>query len=177
MSRFKRDIFLIANSQQQVQNYINEIDYTKISAFIVDDYEININKKLTSPLIGFYTAFKELQKLGYKKVFVLSCDNPLIKFEVIEYLIKHCEGFDCCIPKWKNNFLEPLLAIYPIAKAYESTKQNLKKNIFKLTHLIIQAWKTNYISIEDEIRIFDKKLQSFININTKKDISNLNLEK
>ena len=108
---------------------------------------------------------------------MLSCDNPLIKFEVIEYLIKHCEGFDCCIPKWKNNFLEPLLAIYPIAKAYESTKQNLKKNIFKLTHLIIQAWKTNYISIEDEIRIFDKKLQSFININTKKDISNLNLEK
>jgi len=69
-----------------------------------------------------------------------------------------------------------LLAIYPIAKAYESTKQNLKKRVFKLTQIINQAWKTNYISIEDEISFLDKKLQSFININTKKDISNLKLK-
>jgi molybdopterin-guanine dinucleotide biosynthesis protein A len=114
--------------------------------------------------------------LGYKKVFVLSCDNPLIKFEVIEYLIKSCKGFDCCIPKWKNNFLEPLFAIYPIDKAFESTKRNLHKSVFKLTQLISPAWRTNYISIENEISFLDKKLQSFININTKKDISNLKLE-
>ena len=106
---------------------------------------------------------------------MLSCDNPLVKFEVIEYIINHCEGFDCCIPKWKNNFLEPLVAIYPIAKAYESTKRNLKNSIFKLTQLISHAWKTNYISIEDEVSFLDKKLQSFININTKEDIFNLKL--
>ena len=155
---------------------MNEIDYTKISAFIVDDYEISKKQNLRSPLIGLYTAFKELQKLGYKKVFVLSCDNPLVGFEVIEYIIKHCEGFDCCIPKWNNNFLEPLLAIYHIGKAFETSKRNIQKNIFKLTHLISQAWKTNYISIEEEIRFLDNKLLSFININTKEDISNLNLE-
>ena len=127
-------------------------------------------------MIGLYTAFKELQKLGYKKVFVLSCDNPLIKFEVIEYIINHCEGFDCCIPKWKNNFLEPLFAIYPIDKAYEISNLNLKKSVFKLTKLISQAWKTNFISIEEEIKFLDTKLHSFININTKEDTSNLNLE-
>jgi len=107
---------------------------------------------------------------------VLSCDNPLVKFEVIEYIIKHCEGFDCCIPKWKNNFLEPLLAIYPIGKAYEISNLNLKNRIFKLTKLVNQAWKTNFISIEEEIMLLDKKLQSFININTKKDISSLKME-
>jgi molybdopterin-guanine dinucleotide biosynthesis protein A len=95
---------------------------------------------------------------------------------VIEYLIKSCKGFDCCIPKWKNNFLEPLFAIYPIDKAFESTKRNLHKSVFKLTQLISPAWRTNYISIENEISFLDKKLQSFININTKKDISNLKLE-
>ncbi len=107
---------------------------------------------------------------------MLSCDNPLVKFEVIEYIINRCDGFDCCIPKWKNNFLEPLLAIYPIARAFVSTKQNLKKSIFKLTHIVSQAWKTKFISIEDEIWLLDKKLQSFINVNTKEDIPNLNLE-
>ncbi|MHA1508317.1 MAG: molybdenum cofactor guanylyltransferase [Promethearchaeota archaeon] len=175
ITHFQRDVFLIANSQQQVQNYINAIDYKKISAFIVDDNEIRNKLKLNSPLIGLYTAFKELQKLGYKKVFVLSCDNPLVKLEVIEYIIQQCEEFDCCIPKWNNNFLEPLLAIYPIDKAYKSTKRNLHKSIFKLTQLISPAWKTNYISIENEIRFLDKKLQSFINLNTKKDIANLEL--
>jgi len=107
---------------------------------------------------------------------VLSCDNPLVKFEVIEYIIQHCEGFDCCIPKWKNNFLEPLFAIYPIGKAYEMSSLNLKNRVFKLTKLISQAWKTNFISIEEEIMLLDKKLQSFININTKEDILNLKLE-
>jgi len=107
---------------------------------------------------------------------VLSCDNPLVKFKVIKYIIDQCEEFDCCIPRWKNNFLEPLFAIYPIEKAYKTTKRNLKKSIFKLTQIVNQTWKTNFISIEDEIKSLDKKLQSFINVNTKEDIHNLNLE-
>ncbi len=145
-------------------------------AFIIDDYEINDRQNLSSPLIGLYTAFKELQKFGYKKVFVLSCDNPLVNFEVIKYIVDQCEEFDCCIPRWKNNFLEPLFAIYPIEKAYKTSRRNLKESIFKLTQLVSQAWKTNYISIEDEISLLDKKLQSFININTKNDVFNLNLK-
>ena len=149
---------------------MNEIDYTKISAFIVDDYEINKKQNLRSPLIGLYTTFKELQKLGYNKVFVLSCDNPLIKFEVIEYIMKHCKGFDCCIPKWENNFLEPLLAIYPITKAYETSLRNITQNKYKLTKIINKDWKTNYISIERDIKKRDPNLISFKNINKLEDI-------
>ena len=107
---------------------------------------------------------------------MLSCDNPLVKFEVIEFIIRQCEGFDCCIPRWNNNFLEPLLAIYPITKAYETSLRNITQNKYKLTKIISKDWKTNYISIENEISFLDKKLQSFININTKKDISNLILK-
>ena len=177
VSRFKYDVFLVANSQQQVQKYINEIDYKKISAFIVDDYEISFNQKSSSPLIGLYTAFKELQKLGYKKVFVFSCDIPLVKFEVIEYIINHCQGFDCCIPKWmkKNNFLEPLLAIYPIDKAYKTSLRNITQDQYKLTRIISRGWKTNYIPIESKIKIMDSKLMSFKNINSPEDIKVLKL--
>ncbi len=130
-----------------------------------------MRQKSSSPLIGLYTTFKELQKLGYKKVFVLSCDNPLVRFEVIEYLIKHCEGFDCCIPKWKNNFLEPLFAIYPIGKAYETSSRNLRKKHYKLTKIIAQNWKINYISIEQDIKKLDPNLLSFKNINKLEDIT------
>ena len=122
------------------------------------------------PLIGLYSAFKELQKLGYKKVFVLSCDNPLVKSEVIEHIINHCDGFDCCIPKWKNNFLEPLFAIYPIGKAYETSLRNLRKKCYKLTKIIAPNWKTNYISIEHDIKKLDPNLLSFKNINKLEDV-------
>ena len=65
------------------------------------------------------------------KLKFISNGTAMVKFEVIEYIIKHCEGFDCCIPKWNNNFLEPLFAIYPIGKAYETSLRNLKQNHYK----------------------------------------------
>ena len=131
---------------------------------------MRLDQNLRSPLIGLYTAFKELQKLGYKKVLVLSCDNPLAKFEVIEYLIQHCEGFDCCIPKWKNNFLEPLIAIYSTINGYETSLRNIKQHQYKLTKIISKDWKTNYISIEQNIKKIDTNLLSFKNINKLEDI-------
>jgi molybdopterin-guanine dinucleotide biosynthesis protein A len=129
-----------------------------------------VNEKSSSPLIGLYTAFKELSKLGYKKVFVLSCDNPLVKYEVIEFLINQCNEFDCCIPRWKNNYLEPLLAIYTIDKAFKTSLRNIVEGRYKLTKIISSDWKTNYISIEQNIKIIDFQLMSFKNINTIEDI-------
>jgi len=93
-------------------------------------------------------------------------------------MIEHCNEFDCCIPKWENDFLEPLFAIYHIKKAYETSLRNLRQNHYKLTKIIDQSWKTNYISIEFDIKKIDPNLLSFKNINKLEDIkileSNLN---
>ncbi len=178
LSRFNYDIFLVANSKQQVQNYISNIDYEKLTGFVTDDVETYLERESRLPLIGLYSAFKELKKLEYKKVLVLPCDTPLVKFEVIEFLIYQCKLFDCCIPKWKDNLLEPLLAIYPIEKAYETSLKNIKAHQYKLTKIINSEWKTNYISIENNIKKIDPDLLSFKNINKLEDIeileSNLN---
>ncbi|GAH32455.1 unnamed protein product, partial [marine sediment metagenome] len=60
LSRFKHDIFLVANSKQQVQNYINCIDIKRIMGFIVDDDDFVLDQESRLPLIGLYSAFKEL---------------------------------------------------------------------------------------------------------------------
>ena len=170
MSRFDINIFLVANSTQQAQNYLNNIDFKKTTAFIIDDYKIVSDQNSRSPLLGLYSAFKELKKLGYKKAFVLSCDSPLIKYEVIDFLIEQCNEFDCCIPKWENDFLEPLFAIYTVDKAYETSLRNITQNKYKLTRIISHDWKTKYISIEQEIKAIDPNLLSFKNINIPEDI-------
>jgi len=169
------DIFLIAHSHKQVQNYINNIDIKKIIAFIIDDKKLVPDLKLHAPLLGLYSAYKELSKLGYKRTFTLSCDTPLIKFEVIKFIIEESKGYDCCIPRWNNGYIEPLLAIYPTKNAYFRSEEKLLKKEFQLTSLAANDWKIKYISIEDSIKPFDEDLVSFININTQEDLKRLKM--
>ena len=171
--QFNSDIFLVAKSKQQVQTYINKIDIKKIMAFIIDDNNLITDSKFRIPLLGLYSAFKELNKLGYKKGFAISCDIPLIQSNVIKFIVEQSEGYDCCIPKWNNNFLEPLLAIYSIKKSFEKAKQNLIQSNFKLTNLLDKKWSINYLSIENSIKLLDKNLLSFFNINQPKDVNKL----
>jgi molybdopterin-guanine dinucleotide biosynthesis protein A len=173
LSRFEYDIFLVANSKQQVQHYINEIDVKKVMGFVIDDDDLALKLESRSPLIGLYSAFKELKNLEYEKVLVLPCDTPLVKFEVIDFIIKQCKKSDCCIPKWNNNLLEPLLAIYPIENAYQTSRRNIIETQYKLTKIIGINWKTNYISIEQDIKKIDPNLLSFKNINNREDIKKM----
>lgn len=173
LSSLDKDIFLVANSINQVQNYINRIDVQKIVAFIIDDKDINSEDNLRTPMIGLFSAFKELNKLGYKKAFALSCDTPLIKKEVVDYLISNCKFFDSCIPQWSNGFLEPLFAIYPVKKALKTAKKSIKSQSYKLSNLLNQSWEINYITIEKYIKPLDDGLITFLNINEKLDIEKL----
>ena len=158
------DIFLVAHSKQQAQSYIDKIDIRQIMGFIIDNNSLSSDSKVHTPMKGLYSAYKELKHIGYEKSFSISCDLPLINLDVIEFMIKQSKGYDCCIPKWNNGFLEPLFAIYPIKKA------NLKNCKYKLTNIISDNWKINFISIENSIKQFDQNLLSFLNINTPEDI-------
>ena len=170
--KFNKDIFLVAHSQKQVKTYKIKIETENIKEFFLDDIDLILNEKLRTPMIGFYTAFKELRKLDYEKVFILSCDAPLIQYDLIELLIEQSEGFDCCIPRWNNGFLEPLVAIYPVKKALPRAEGCLKGEEYKLTKILDDNWKINYIS-QSSIKAIDKKFISFININGPIDIEKL----
>jgi molybdopterin-guanine dinucleotide biosynthesis protein A len=166
-------IFLVANSKKQVSNYIKKIDIATIMAFIVDDNIILSNTNIRNPMIGLYSAFSELDKLGYKKTLALSCDMPFIKLNVVDFLIEKSKGYDCCIPRWDKGFLEPLFAIYPVRKARLMAKKNLEKKFYKLSNLLDKNWKIKYISVENLIQPLDKDLCSFININEPAELDNL----
>jgi molybdopterin-guanine dinucleotide biosynthesis protein A len=176
LEQLNYDIYLVANSKEQVQKYLEKIDIKKIMAFIIDDYSILNKLKLRTPMIGLYSAFKELRKLNYSKTLVLPCDTPLIQKNVVEFLIRKSKGYDCCIPQWNNGFVEPLFAIYNIEKSFKRADENLNKGHFKLSELLSNNWRINYVSIENSIQSLDKNLLSFININEKSDVIKLKKE-
>ncbi len=172
MSNFNYPIFLVAHTIKQVQKYVQNIDISKITAFLTDDYDIIENENIRSPLIGLYTAFKELHQLNYQNAFILSCDNPFFNIKVIKFMLKQFAFNDACIPKWNNNYVEPLFAIYKIAQFLKESKENLSNNCFKLSKLLDPTTQNiQYISIENQIKLFDAKLESFINVNDPVDIS------
>ena len=159
-----------AHSKKQVQNYVNNIKYERITGFILDEYDIILDKKVKSPMIGLYSAFKELNKLEYKKLFAISCDMPFIKTEVIKFMISNSNKFDYIIPQWNNGYIEPLFAIYPIKEVLERTIYCLKYKKFKLANLIDKSSNIQFISIENEVKKYDNELLTFININKNEDL-------
>lgn len=173
LKKISKNIFLSVHDKFQIQTYKKALTKFDFLSYILDDYSILEGKKLRSPLLGIYSSFKYLLNTNFKKIFVISCDSPLIKYEVLILMLKESLNFDCCIPRWKNGFLEPLFAIYPIEKGYRMAKKNLNLKKFRLRELLNKDWKINFVSIEDKIKNYDNKLATFYNINKEEDLEKL----
>ena len=165
LSKFDEDVFLVANSEYQINSYYKEINFPRDINFIVDDTEIIGDSDVRTPMLGIYSGFKELNNLGFEKGFLLSGDMPLIKPEVVDLLIKEVEGYDCCIPRWNNGFLEPLFAIYPVEKTYELAKKTIQEKNYAFNSIVDKTWNINYISVEESIKPLDQNLVGLINVN------------
>lgn len=164
LSKFDQDVFLVAHSEEQIYQYRKEIEFPKAVTFIVDDRSMFKHPKIFKPMLGIFSGFKELSRANFKKAFVLSCDMPLIKPEVIELMIVEAKGYECVIPRWKNGLLEPYLAIYPVEKGLLKAKEILTNENYGLLNLIDKNWNINYVSVEEKIQPLDNNFVSLINI-------------
>jgi molybdopterin-guanine dinucleotide biosynthesis protein A len=165
LSKFDEDVFLIAHSEYQINSYYKEINFPRDINFIVDDTEFLEDKELRTPILGIYSGFKELNRLGFEKGFLLSGDMPLIKPKVIEFMINSIKGYDCSIPKWNNGYLEPLFAIYPVNSTFKLAKKTIQEHNYSLNEIIDLSSHINYISVEESIKPLDQNLVSLINVN------------
>jgi molybdopterin-guanine dinucleotide biosynthesis protein A len=127
--------------------------YKLFNAKIVSD-----EKKEIGPLGGIYSGLKGSDA---ERNFVVGCDMPLIKREVVEYLIGQDDS-DAIVPV-RNGFPEPLLAVYSRA-CLPAIKEMIVKKEYKISRLF-QRVKTRFI-MEEEIKKIDAEMATFTNINT-----------
>ncbi len=165
LSKFDEDVFLVANSEYQINSYYKKINFPRDIKFVVDDTEILEDTELRTPMLGIYSGFKELNRLGFEKGFLLSGDMPLIKPKVIELMINRAKGYDCNIPRWNNGYLEPLFAIYPVSSTFKLAEKSIQERKYALNKIIDESLNINYISVEESIKPLDQNLVSLININ------------
>lgn len=121
---------------------------------------------IQSPLAGMLAGMKVLAS---RRAVVLPCDSPFINVGVLNHLFKICETSDAAIPRWPNGYIEPLHSVYNAHSAVPAIEASIKAGELKVSMMIQRLKKVVYVPVGD-LKSYDPKLLTFLNINTKEDL-------
>lgn len=132
---------------------------------------VNDTYTVRSPLGGMLTAFEIFGK-GY--VAVLACDIPLVRADVIRFLLSEAIRHSAAVPRWDSGRIEPLCAVYYAEEALGAGRKAVESGLFSCHDMINVLRDVNYVPVS-RLRAFDPSLGSLQNVNTQDDF--LKLEK
>ncbi len=152
------ETIVVTNSRERMEKY-GKVVGTKVE-FAVDMCESE------GPLIGALTGF---EKAHGKYALLLPVDTPFVSREVIRLLFDLCPNRSAVIPKWPNEQIEPLHAVYQTRIASEAAKQAVSQGKLNVRAMIEKMRFVRYISTL-VIQQLDPNLEGFFNINTPLDL-------
>ena len=119
------------------------------------------------PIGGIYTALKSIHN---NAAFFVACDMPFLNEKLIRHMVDASAGYDVVVPRmdWK---IEALHSLYT-KKCIPFIEESISLNDYK-TMNIFKKVNTRYIE-EEELKKYDPKLESFININRPHELIELN---
>ncbi len=139
--------------------------YSGFQARIVSDLITN-----HGALGGLYTGlFYSLHPYS----FCVACDMPFLRESIVRYLLHQVDGYDAIVPKTEDG-LQPLHAIYS-----KNCLGPIKKLIDQGGYKIIDFYPLIKIKIVDESEFIhlDRTRESFINVNTPRELTLLQKRK
>ncbi|MCJ7714009.1 hypothetical protein MUO66_06085, partial [Candidatus Bathyarchaeota archaeon] len=80
-----------------------------------------------------------------------------------------CKNRSAVIPKWPNNHIEPLHAVYNTKEAFKAATNAIAQQETKVRAIIKRLNNVHYVSTK-YIQKYDSNLQTFLNINTPSDL-------
>jgi molybdopterin-guanine dinucleotide biosynthesis protein A len=125
------------------------------------------NENVRSPLVGTLTG---LANTRAEYSLLLPCDTPFVSGKVIELLFETCVGVDAAVPRWPNDYIEPLQAVYMTNSALDATRQALEHGEIRPLNMIRLLRRARYLSTL-VIQQLDPHLTTFFNVNTPLDLA------
>ncbi|WP_456399738.1 molybdenum cofactor guanylyltransferase [Persephonella sp.] len=155
VSKYSDQIIISGNREEEL--YLRECKGIDTEVSVVRDLY-----PYSGPLNGIISCYDQIKN---EKLFIATCDTPLLKHELIPFLLNELNGFDGVIPVIDNK-IQPLNTVYT-KKAVEIGRKiytekgirSLKKWIDFLKHKKI---------FKDKIIYIDKDLSSYLSVNTPK---------
>ena len=124
------------------------------------------SKRVQSPLVGFVAGAAALTS---EHVAFLPCDLPLLSTAVLDFLFHAATNHDAAIPRWPDGRIEPMVAVYRRAPAYDAALGALVSGERANTDMIARLVDVQYVPVDD-VRTVDPRLDSFVNVNTPADL-------
>ena len=144
-----KEIIIVTNQSQQFVDYQTPVVADEIPGI--------------GSIGGLYTGLKRASN-DYS--FCVACDMPFLNPGLIALLIEKRHMYDVVIPKTKAG-LEPLHAVYS-KRCIKPLNKFIEKGKLKISNLLTEV-KVRYYR-ESEIKKVDPALISFMNVNTKEDL-------
>lgn len=153
------ETIICVRSKNQLTSY-SQVIPNKSKIFI--DPENLPECPLTGAMTGFMNTHSEYSV-------VLPCDAPFISREVIDLLFDVAVNVDASIPRWPNDYIEPLHAVYRTKAALEASRKALQIGEKRMLSMISMLRRVRYLSTI-VIQEMDPKMLTFFNINTPLDL-------
>ncbi|MBI2127420.1 MAG: molybdenum cofactor guanylyltransferase [Thaumarchaeota archaeon] len=131
---------------------------------------ISDSVNLRSPLVGMLAG---IEFLSADYVSVHPCDTPLLEPSLLHHLFRRAEGHDAAISVTRDGRVQPLNAVYKASVTYSSCKEALRRGDTKCKKMIERLRDVIFLNSE-ELMKFDPDLRTYINVNTKKELEELN---
>jgi molybdopterin-guanine dinucleotide biosynthesis protein A len=112
---------------------------------------------------GLLTALSHTQ---HERVLVVACDMPELNVGLLRYMLAEQGEYDAIVPKWHDGGqvrVEPLHAIYSTT-CLETIRKQIERGELKMGNFLEEI-NVRYLA-EDEMRLYDPELRSFVNVNT-----------
>lgn len=107
-----------------------------------------------------------------KYVFVVACDMPFIRSDVIDFLFNEAVDHDAVIPMWKDGRKEPLHSVYNRERFVPVIERSIQQDDYRVMAAVSQLHDVRFIDV-DRIQFIDEELVSFSNINTPADLEHI----
>lgn len=137
--------------------------FVKGVVFLCDKYQGR------GPLAGILEG---MRAASGNYVFVVACDMPFLQPDVIDLLFKEAVGHGAAVPTWRDGRKEPLHAVYNREQLIPVVERSILMNDHRVMAAVSQLHDIRFISV-DMIRLIDRELVSFANINTPIDLEQM----
>ena len=162
------EIVVSVNDEERKATYVQIL-----KKHLLSDIKVVVDEKvdhISGPTVAIMSGLKQT-RASY--CLTLPCDMPFLKPKVAEYLFDQVGDAEVVVPMWPNGRLETLLTVLERRSALELTETLCKLKRPRTDDIQRGASKILFVSPVNEVKMFDPEFKSFININSKKDLSQL----
>ncbi len=160
------EIVVSVNDEERKATYAQVLkQHALLDIKVVVDEHV---EHISGPTVAIMSGLKQLQA---PYCLTLPCDMPFLNPKVAEHLFDQAGNAQVVVPMWPNGRLETLLTVLERQSGLEMTETLCKLKRPRSDDIQRGANKILLVSAVSQVKMFDPELKSFININSKEDLS------